>query len=357
MRREIVLGLAALLLSLQGVLADAGGVKLIPSPEGVYTSAYPDFTDTEDHVTAESITKFQTLTGKLVVWVYFSNNWFDGIRFPAEAVQTIHDLGLIPFIRLMPRSSDDEYVEEPMYTVENILAGQFDDNLRQWAREARDTHIPLLVEFGTEVNGEWFPWNGVYHGANETDGYGDPTQADGPERFRDVYRHVVTLFREEGADNLTWFYHVNGDSQPEEDWNSMAAYYPGDDYVDWIGVSVYGALNPGDEWTEFTDSMDIAYPELAAISPNKPLALLEFGVVADPTIGDKAEWIRAALDAVAARRYPRIKAVSYWNEEWENEDGSISNLRLDSSPEVTATYRDIIASPFFVAQPYFDNGG
>ena len=48
----------------------------------------------------------------------------------------------------------------------------------------------MLVEFGTEMNGFWFPWNGKWNGAGATTGYGDPALPDGPERFRDAYRHV-----------------------------------------------------------------------------------------------------------------------------------------------------------------------
>jgi beta-mannanase len=74
---------------------------------------------------------------------------------------------------------------------------------------------------------------------------------------------------------------VNAGSFPDEEWNSMASYYPGDDYVDWIGISVYGPQSRKQArqyWETFTDLMDEYYPELAALSSDKPLAVVEFGV-------------------------------------------------------------------------------
>ena len=86
-----------------------------------------------------------------------------------------------------------------------FLSGQFDADLEQWARDAKAFEKPLLVEFGTEVNGEWFPWNAKWNGADSTD-YGDPDLYDGMEKFRDVYRRIITICNEQGVKNITWFY-------------------------------------------------------------------------------------------------------------------------------------------------------
>ena len=323
--------------------------KLSPPPQGVYHGAFPDFGGPEDVVTRERIVDFQDLVGKRIVWAYFSDNWLDKVEFPKTEVETIHEEGVIPFIRMMPRSHFEQGTgPDPVYTMQGIIDGDFDQPLRQWARDAALRGIPLLVEFGTEVNGDWFSWSGICNGGGETERYGDSDVADGPERFRDAYRHIIDLFREEGAgDIITWVFHVNAGSWPEEPWNTMAAYYPGDDYIDWIGISVYGPHWPG-EWETFTQVLDPAYSEFSAISTEKPLAVLEFGVVDDPELGDKATWIREALESIKSGRYPRIKAISYWHETWGKEGGTVSDLRLDSSPQALEAYRETIADPFFV---------
>lgn len=177
----------------------------------------------------------------------------------------------------MPRSDFKVGGPDPLYTLQKIIDGQFDRELTQWATDAKKSAIPLLVEFGTEVNGNWFPWNGAYNGDSLKDTYGDPTQADGPERFRDAYRHIVTIFRNNEVDNITWFFHVNASGDPEESWNEISQYYPGDAYIDWIGISVYGPQTKEEMYQSFNEIMNKVYPEITKIS-NKPIAILEFGI-------------------------------------------------------------------------------
>ncbi|MHC4712769.1 MAG: glycoside hydrolase family 26 protein [Planctomycetota bacterium] len=326
---------------------------LVAPADGVYLAAFPDLGGGEDEVSVEKIREFEGLVGKPTAWVYFSNNWYDEIAFPRKDVDTIHAAGSVPFIRLMARSRGRRGGADPVYSMQAIIDGRFDKDLAQWARDARDVAEPLLAEFGVEVNGSWFPWNGMWHGAGETGGYGDPDYPDGPERFRDAYRHIIDICRTEGANNIVWFFHVDASTSPDEPWNAMANYYPGDDYIDWLGISVYGSQRPGREWLTFTGKLDRAYAEFAAISPGKPLAVIEYGVCEDPASGNKAEWIRDALNAVKEGRYPRIKALSYWHESW-GEGERRSDLRLDSSPAAMNAYREIVADDFFVPRLRFD---
>ena len=54
-------------------------------------------------------------------------------------------------------------------------------------------------------------------------------------------------------------------------------YYPGDNYIDWIGVSIYGPQNEDDEYQEFSEILNDIYPKLIEIS-DKPIAILEFAI-------------------------------------------------------------------------------
>jgi uncharacterized glyoxalase superfamily protein PhnB len=374
--RRIAVGPALVVLALAlwtpGVLAFSGGrayaaaaratitqraaipaVKVGPPAHGIYHAAYPDFVGSEDKVSAGRIRRFERLAGKRLAWVYFSDNWMGDIRFPAKNVAIIHGAGRMPFIRLMARSTWREGGPDPMYTMQRILDGEYDADLTRWFANARDTGIPLMVEFGTEVDGDWFPWNGRWNGGGVTTGYGDPLVADGPERFRDAYRHLVDLSRAAGAGNLTWVYHVNGDSWPRKPWNTPAAYYPGDDYVDWIGVSIYGSQGPGEFSGSFRRLLDDVYPKLRALSPDKPLAVLEWGIAQRPARGTKAGWIHHALYWLGHGHWPRVKAASYWHEDWRESDGSLTNLRIDSSSAACRAYRHGVAAGFFTSRTVF----
>ncbi|MHA1720825.1 MAG: glycosyl hydrolase [Promethearchaeota archaeon] len=245
------------------------GIKLVPNPKGIYHGAYPDFNDTEDSITSEAITGFEELVGKNILWVYFTNPWMEHIEFPVNAVETIHNLGIIPFIRMFPISSYDRPAPDPVYTLQKIIDGDYDTDLIKWVQDSKAMAIPLIIEFGTEVNGDWFAWNGKWNGGCQS----------GPERFRDAYRHIIDIFRDENATDITWVFHVDDYFDPEDPCTNMSVYYPGDDYIDWIGISIYGALNRFDEWNSFSDLMEKAYPYFSAISSEKPLVLLEFGVI------------------------------------------------------------------------------
>jgi beta-mannanase len=335
--------------------------KLIPPLRGIYHGAFTDFGGGEDKVTAQKIIDFENIIGKKIVWAYFSNNWgSEGIAFPEGKVRTIHSLGIVPFIRMMPRTTFDQGKTDPLFTLQRIIDGKFDNDLRRWADDAKRVGVPIMVEFGTEVNGDWFPWSGILNGGRKTDAYGNPNYPDGPERFRDAYRHIIDLFRKENVRNITWCFHVfdpqeTGDTTTLQSWNNIKNYYPGDDYIDWIGVSVYGADRPNTEWKSFTNIVDKAYPELAAVSYKKPLAIFEFGIIEDPHQGNKTEWIKNALQSVEnGSRYPRIKAISYWDERWtDDSSGKTIDLRINSSAKTAEVYRKIINSSFFVSQPQF----
>ncbi len=257
--------------------ANINNTKLVEPALGIYHSAYPDFGGTEDIVTAERISSFETLVNKKIVWAYFSNNWYDNIHFPTTEVNEIINTGKLPFIRMMPRTNFDGGGPDPNYTMQKIIDGDYDTELTQWAIDAKNTNIPLLVEFGTEVNGDWFPWNGKYNGAGEKTNYGDPVLYDGAERFRDAYRHIIDICNMNGVNNITWFFHVNAYSEPDVDWNNVENYYPGDNYINWLGVSVYGPQESDEDYQEFSEILNDIYPQLTALS-DKPIAILEFAI-------------------------------------------------------------------------------
>ncbi len=299
-------------------------IKVGPPTRGVYHSALTDFGGAEDEVTSQKIIDYEKMVGKKIVWAYFSNNWGSGIKFPETAVRSIHSVGVIPFVRMMPRTTFTDGVADPIYTLQGFIDGKFDIDLKRWAQDAKRVGIPIMVEFGTEVNGGWFPWSGILNGGSKTNGYGDPNYPDGPERFRDAYRHIIDLFRKEGVRNITWAFHVyppqeTGETKEiHQSWNNLINYYPGDNYIDWIGISVYGAFDRGTNWNSFTNILDGAYPELSSISLKKPLAVFEFGVLEDPSQGNKTAWIQDALQSIESGKYTRIKAISYWNEKWND---------------------------------------
>ena len=357
MRAAVAASSCALALFAASAGAAEPSVLLPPPPGGIYHAANAGFGGTEDHVSAGRIRGFEREVRKPIGWAYFSDNWTHGVDFPARQVSAIRAAGRVPFIRMEPRSSFRAGGPDRRYAMQSLIDGAWDtprqgsQGLTEWCRRAAAVDGPLLVEFGTEVNGSWFPWNGRWNGGATRDGYGDPELADGPERFRDAYRHVVETCRSAGALNITWFFHVDVEGSPAADWNAPAAYYPGDGYVDWIGVSAYGSLHPSYPWQSFRERYGRAREEIRALGP-KPVALLETGVREDPSRpGRKARWTKRMLHDVRTR-FPEIRAVSWWNERYRD-DGATIDLRVDSSASALRAYRRGVSARAFTSELRF----
>jgi hypothetical protein len=308
-------------------------------PDGqLYHGIYPGgASGEEDDLTLDDLRSYEEAVGKTAAWVYFSHNWYRDRRFPLETAAWIRDAGSVPYIRLMLRSDAVQGDAEPTFTLDRISAGDFDDDLYAWASGARGFGSPLIAEFGAEVNGEWFSWNGVWNGGGALAGYGDSAQPDGPERFRDAYRHIIQIARNEGAYNIIWVFHVNDADVPGEDWNRFENYYPGDEWIDWIGISVYGAQTPLEtEWPSFTQLMEEVYPRLEMLAGSKPMVVCEFGVAARNPYGDQAEWGEEALTEITSHRWPGLIGFSWWNERWQNDDEPEHDtiMRVQDNPQL-----------------------
>ena len=319
-------------------------------PQGAYTGAYMDWGENEDDVTYEKIVAFEKMVGKPQAIVAFSSYWGTHV-FPKEQAAMVIRYGAVPLIYWSPWGPPYEQNKpQPRYSLDNILNGKFDTYIRTWARAARDTKTPLLVAWGLEMNGTWFPWSGPCQGGTETRVFGNPQKPDGPERYVAAYHRVVDLVRAEGASNIAWVFHVQNYSWPVAEWNTMARYYPGDHYVDWLGVSVYGKQTDRWDWLTFDTVMRKPYAELAKLNATKPIMLAEWGVGEFPRMGDKAAFFDEAFVAMK-KDYPRLKAAVYWHERWQNTDELYSNLRVNSSPRALEAYRRGVADPFWLGRP------
>lgn len=334
--------------------------RLVVPETGAYTGAYIDFGDYEDEVTLEKIDQFSARVGKRQAIVGFSNYWGRG-HFPMTQAQIAANAGAVPLIYWNPWESQAD-TRTTRFDIARIEKGELDAYIDAWARDAMAYGKPILVSWGLEMNGNWFPWSGFFHGGGEPVPGSDPPRYQGPESFKRAYRHVVDRVRAAGADNISWVFHTNNSTDPDQPWNHMASYYPGSEYADWIGMSAYGKQYPTEHWITVDQSIVSYYQELAALDPGKPIILAEWGVGEFPprgdtvgdqgedTGGDKGAWIADAF-ATMEGHLPRLKAAVFWHERWRNGDLSYSNLRVTSSMNALNAYRAGVASPFWLATP------
>jgi hypothetical protein len=112
-------------------------------------------------------------------------------------------------------------MDPTLVSVSAIAAGDYDDYLHSFAQSVRAFHHPVVIGFGHEMNAKWYSW-----------GYGSTP----PAVFVAAWRHIVTLFRNRGAENVTWLWTVQAD---EPGTGQIASWWPGEKYVTWIGIDGY----------------------------------------------------------------------------------------------------------------------
>ncbi|MEO8107669.1 MAG: glycosyl hydrolase [Actinomycetes bacterium] len=320
-----------------GEASGAGGADRVYEPSQLavpevgclYHGVYPGgVTGEEDDITLDDVTSYEASAGRQAAWVFFSNNWYRSRAFPTGTANWIHDHGSIPYIRLMLRHSSRERQRsdgpDKTFSLRRIVRGDFDKNLRAWGDGAVAYAEPLLVEYGTEMNGFWFSWNATHNGDRH-----------GAKLFQHAYRHINDVVRSRGADNVSWVFHVNDSDQPNKPWNRLERYYPGGRYIDWLATSVYGALTPQEHWNQpFARGMDAVYPRLRRLAATKPIIVAEFGVTAGNDRVEPTVWASHALHGLLTGRWPKVRGISWWNETWENDNvkSHDSELRIQHIP-------------------------
>ncbi|HEY3296878.1 MAG TPA: T9SS type A sorting domain-containing protein [bacterium] len=319
--------------------------NVFPTSTGTfYHGVYPGpYNGREDQVTPAQLQTYQQTVGKPAMFVYFSHEWALTRAFPTSACAWIDSMGSIPFIRLSMRSQIGmTNQQDPVYNPQRIINGDFDADLHAWARAARSFGKAIFAQYGIEVNGGVMPWSACFNGGGTTTGYGDPTVADGPERYRDAYRHIIDICRAEGATNIYWFFHVVGYSEPHETWNNMDHYYPGDNYIDGIGVSIYGAKSMNDPNCQpFAPAMDYAYPQMAALSTTKPIWILEMGAGGNNTVCPSGTWANDAFTSLQGGRWPRVSGFSWWDEKYSTgpNPGDFADFWVQDDSGTTQSFR------------------
>ncbi|GGK80828.1 hypothetical protein GCM10012284_13480 [Mangrovihabitans endophyticus] len=201
----------------------------------------------------------------------------------------------------------------------DITGGGSDRRIAAAARNLAAQGKPLLLRWGWEMNGDWFAWGGAANGKD-------------PGGYVTVWRRLHRIFREEGADNVAWVWSPNWNSSPDASWNRMQRYYPGDDYVDWVGVSGY------DFYRESPSTL--FDPVVNTYGDDKPIIITETAGI-DFGGDSKARWIDDLSGYV--RRTSPIEAVVWFDTDTHND----TNFRIDSTAGALAAYRKMARNARF----------
>ncbi|MDD5376736.1 MAG: glycosyl hydrolase [Candidatus Gracilibacteria bacterium] len=218
-----------------------------------------------------------------------------------------------------------------------VASGAYDTQYNRFFQVVKETKAKFLFRTMHEMNGSWFSWSGD------------------PDAFKRAWVHVYELSRKAGLDNsnILFIFSVNSEDLPaaeegviggemtfctpklhlETGCKVLEDYYPGDQYVDMMGLSLYnwgrGRPEPWASWKNFytlfdNRSSDI-YSRLQAY--RKPIFLDEVGTTAvdfkgswtfdkvvqayDDDFGRKDYWIAQMREEI--KKFPEIVGAMYFN--------------------------------------------
>ncbi|MFH1826426.1 MAG: glycosyl hydrolase [bacterium] len=262
----------------------------------------------------ENLESFQELIGQKLAVVLFYVHW--GEPFPLADVQKIAANGSVPLLTW------ELWVREGL---DDLLSGKYDIYIRDFLGQAKDCGQQILLRPMHEMNGNWYPWDGWHNGQG----------SEAAAKYKKAWLFIYSVREGLKAGNVKLVWSPNHEDLPAVDWNKMANYYPGDQYVDWVGLDGYNWGHG--KWESFERIFDCAYRILSSLS-SKPMMIGEFGSAENG--GSKAEWIKDAFERIK-NSYPKVKIVCWFNINKERD------WRVDSSNSALKSFRRAIKDSHF----------
>ncbi|MDR9404707.1 MAG: glycosyl hydrolase, partial [Halothece sp. Uz-M2-17] len=181
-------------------------------------------------------------------------------------------------------------VSETLFT--DIISGKYDPTLDRIFRVIQqEAPQPILLRFAHEMELiDLYPWSKQDH-----------------QSYIAAYQYVVNYARTLGVDNLLWVWSPAGGN------TNAIKYWPGNDYVDYVGITTLAT----EQWNSVNDE---EVPSLRQILSEKywvtkfsgkPMLIAEAGV--NGTQQEKMQWLEESVATLP--EFPRIRAFVYFNQE------------------------------------------
>ena len=271
------------------------------------------------------VTAFEAKAQKAVSIVMWYQGWglTDGSQnFETSWMNAVRNHGSIPLVTWEPWLYT-QGVNQSAYSLQNIINGNFDAYIRRWAQDSQAWGHPYFLRFAHEMNGNWNPWSEQVNGNR-------------PGQYVLAWKHMHDIFRAQGATNVTWVWSPNVEYTGSI---ALRELYPGDDYVDWVGMDGYnwGTVS-SHSWQSFSQVFEQTYHDILALT-SRPLMVAE--TASTELAGNKASWISDAFATQIPDNFPRIKAVIWFNENKE------TDWRIESSTAAQAAFTHAVAASVY----------
>ncbi|RVU83540.1 hypothetical protein EOL70_16005 [Leucothrix sargassi] len=257
--------------------------------------------------------------------------------------------GSVPLITWEP-----QFYESTPEDIETLIAtGAYDDYIENWAVNLKQFLAGIdgvlgteddrraYLRFAHEMNGNWYYWSAL-SGLNT------------PDDFITMWRRVWSIFEAQGIerDHLQWIWAVSasdhGDFTAEQ-------YYPGDKYVDWVGIDGFnfGFDFAWSYWRTPEQVFEAMRHRLQKLASNKPLAIPEVSTTSMTEHGSnpfmKDEWISQFAEYV---KTANVGLVSWFNldkeSDWKVFDGQFG-AEEESGTRYYPAYKKMVADGSMIA--------
>lgn len=304
--------------ALPGSVSSAtGGLAKFEPAKGCYVGAFIEL----DYNVEGDIEKFEDLTKKKHA-SYFTYVGY-GRPFPKEWVEKVKKAGAAPHIAFEPNNGLEEV--------------QDDGYLRAWADDAARAQCPIFLRWASEMNGPWCVWH------------------KDPQQYIEKFRLVAQVMREE-APNVAMVWTPFAEPQ-----RFIAQFYPGDEWVDWIGMNIYSVyVNNGDINRPAYDKDPVDWLRFLNDNfPNKPIHISEYAATifckgSDKDTVDFAIQKMTRFYTAIRQEFPRVKSVNWFC--WDTIRGKKANNNYSflSDGRALLAYRNLVSDNYFLSQVSYD---
>jgi hypothetical protein len=225
-------------------------------------------------------------------------------------------------------------VQQPnLYTV---IEGHLDDYFIRWAKTIKQVNGVVLIRLMHEFNGDWYPWCIVNNDKR-------------PELYIKAFQHIHDIFKSQDALNAKFIWCPNSRSFPQEGWNYVMDAYPGDAYVDYVGLDVYNGAHGG-LWRSFRREIIENYFLFTTQLAHKPLLVCETASreregEEKGDMQDKAAWIGQMSEALKTD-LAKVRLLNWFDQ--------YKNFKINSSGEAREAYITAIwKDAYFVPQSHW----
>jgi hypothetical protein len=308
---SLLIGLALAALAVAGP-ALAGQLGPYEPATGCYIGAFVDL----DHNVAGEIGDFERLTGKKHA-TYFRYVGY-GQPFPYKWVLDLHSRQAVPHIAWEPN--------------EGLGPVKDDDYLHGWAQAAARAGGPIFLRYASEMNGNWMAYSGD------------------PDQYVAKWRLVYRIMHEE-APNVIMIWCPYATPRA-----TIPLYYPGDEYVDWVGVNLYSVYHADGDPTKpaSDDPRELLRYVYDLFAYRKPIAVCEYAAT-HYCVATKTPLVDFCLDnmkklyTALATQFPRVRMINWFSVDTERNNLAHNNYSVTDNPQVLQAYSQFINSAHFLS--------